>query len=507
MRFGIAGFAESSRKERLMKKSILSVLLILSISIFVIVSCAGEPDTVDDTPAPAVTTTPSTTTPSTTPAAPAASAADPAARTAAQAARQQALDFNGNTYFPSEWEALERRYNSASTTAEYNALTAEYNQILKQSADMYAMDMEYQILSTRQELIDTGLLRYAPEYLLDADKTTLDALDQYEAGDYYAARDTAKTALIKYDSMLYAAEVYSAREKLTEKIDNSWSENLRDDSRPFINDADETFFAAVDQYDAGDYDQAKATADKAIAQYETLLSGVDVYLTRERLVDTGLVPLAPHYLDAADVAAVNALEQYEAGNYADAKAYADQAMKNYDDLWLAADIYMTRQSIVDLDFIKYDTVNFATADEIALKAIAEFDAGNKDAAIENGLEAQRRYNMIIDNAWPAYATDKRNDAVSERQHAIDERANVAARSEFNDAEFYLSEAQRLFNLREYESASHAFTNAQALFTISIEETLERRRIALETIRIAEEMIDRSGGTAREAERIIEGGSR
>jgi len=496
-----------------MKKSILSILFILLITLFLIISCAGEPDAVDNpdlapapsaaAPAPAPTTAPSAATPAPSPAA----AADPAARTAAQTARQQALDFNGSSYFPSEWEALERRYNSANTTAEYNALTSEYNEILRQSANMYALDMEHQILSARQEITNTGLIHYAPEYLRDADKTTLEALDQYDAGDYFAARDTANTALTKYESILYAAEVYSVREDMIKKIDDSWSDNLLYDSWPYIYDADETFFTAVDQYDAGNYDRARVTAEKAMNQYDTLSSGVDVYLARERLVATGLVPVAPNYLDAADVAAIKALEQYEAGDYAAAKISAAQAMDNYDDLWFAAGVYLTRQSIVDLDFVKFDAANFTTADEIALSAIADFDSGNIAAAKEKALDAQNRYMMIMDNAWPAYATETRNEAVSERQHAIEERANIAARSTFNDAEAFLAEAQRLYTLREYELASHAFTNAQALFTISIEETIERRRVAEDTIRQAEAIIERSSGTAREAERIIEGGSR
>ncbi|MCL2277439.1 MAG: hypothetical protein FWC21_06020 [Treponema sp.] len=500
-----------------MKKNILFILSILLIFLLFVISCAGQPAAVDEPvtqtpqPAPAAATpsaAPSTTAPADTPAAPAATAqVDPAARSAAQAARQQALDFSGNSYFPSEWEALERRYNSANSTDEFNALTAEYNQILKQSANMYALDMEHQILSARQEIIDTGLVRYAPEYLRDADIVALEALSQYEADDYYAARDTANTALSKYEAILYATNVYTAREELMAIINGGWSDNLLFNSWSYIFSADETFFAAVDQYDAGNYDQAKAIAGEALEQYETLIIGADVYLTRERLIETGLVPLAPQYLDAADVAAFKALEQYEAGNYADAKIFAAQAKDNYDELWFAADIYMTRQSIIDLDFAGYDAELFARADEVALAAIADFDAGNKSAAFEKALDAQLRYNMIIDNAWPVYATEKRNSAVSEKQHAVDERADVAARAVFNEADSYLNEAYRLYELRQYESASQVFTNAQALFTIAIEETIERRRVALDTIRIAEEMIERSSGTAREAERIIEGGSR
>jgi len=59
----------------------------------------------------------------------------------------------------------------------------------------------------------------------------------------------------------------------------------------------------------------------------------------------------------------------------------------------------------------------------------------------------------------------------------------------------------------YSVAAIQYVEAEALFAIAGQQTEEKRQIALEIIRQAEEKIEESNETAIEADKIIEGGSK
>jgi len=348
-----------------MKKNIISILIILSVLALTVVSCKSTPETPAE---PAQ--------PSTPPPASSTSVALNTSKASAEKARQQAMDFESNSYFPSDWEAVEAQFNSAQTAAEYDAAAKAYEELMKKSVPLYAQAREDEILAAREQLIATGFTEYFPQYLETADKLALEAHDQYGAGDYYKAKETAASAL---------------------------------------------------------------------NEYETLQSGAKVFLTRQEVIDRG--------------------------------------------------------------FTQYDADNFLKADEVAQEAIDAFDAGDRATALAKMEEAQLRYNLALTNGWTAYAADRKTTATEERDMAIAERASIASRDTFRRGDSLYFEAEELLAAEKYSDAAIKFVDSEAIFAISRQETEEKRLRAEEAIRIAEEKIEESNESANEAERIIEGGSR
>jgi len=326
-------------------------------AVSICVSCKSTPDTPAPQPRPA-------------PAAPAAGKA------VADQARQRAMDFEAPAYFPSEWAEAEAQYESAADAAAYNSVAAVYDDLFKKSIPLYAQAREDEIMASREHLIASGFANAFPQYLKKADELALAAFEQYEAEDYYKARDTASEALAEYEA-----------------------------------------------------------------------------------------------------------------------------------LNLGAKIFVARQEILDRGFAQYDPDNFVRADEVAQAAITAFDAGDKQTASANGEEAMLRYNLVLANGWIAYASDRKASASAERELAMSERANIASRETFRGADAFYNQAEENYTAENFRDAGLGYIEAEARFAISRKETEEKRLIAEEAIRIAEEKIEESSETAVEAERIIEGGVR
>jgi hypothetical protein len=343
-----------------MKKKIFLLFIALSVFALICISCKSTPK---DTPAAATKTDP----------------ASSAAKNKADQARKQALDFDGNQYFPSEWEEAESQYRdavNANDNAKLNALADVYNDLYKKSVPLYAQAREDELMALREQIIATGFTDVFPHYLKNADDLALDAKQKYDAGDYNAA---------------------------------------------------------------------KGSADAALNEYNTLLTGAKVYLTRQEIVNRG--------------------------------------------------------------FTQYDSDNFVKADEIAQKAIDAYNAGDKAAAIGSAEEALLRYNIVLSNGWTTYAAERKESAEKERQLAVAERANIAAKETFRRGDASLEIANESYEAEVYSDAALAFVEAEAIFSVSRKETEEKRIRAEEAIRVAEEKIEESSGSALEAEKLIEGGSK
>jgi len=268
---------------------------------------------------------------------------------------------------------------------------------------------------------------------------------------------------------------------------------------------------------ANEIQQATASYNTAADAYDELFRKTvplyaqaredEIMAAREELIATGFTNSFPDYLQNADKIALEANEQYKDGKYYEAKDTAAKALYEYKILMIGAKIFLARQEVVDRGFWKYDSNNFDKADEVTITAMNEYEAGNKETAVTNAEEALFRYNLVLSNGWTAYSADRRNSAVSERELALSERANIAARDSFREADVIYNQAEGALSSGNFQNAAILYTDAEALFVIARQETEEKRLRAIETIRLAEEKIDESNETAIEAERIIEGGSR
>jgi len=342
-----------------MKRNILFLPIILMLAVSICISCSSTDAAVTaDDDSRGVTTEP-----------------EAAASAALQQARQRAIDFECPAYFPSDWEALEARYEAANGAAR-DALAPEYDELFNKTVPLYAQAREDEITAKRRQIISSGFAEYFPEYLDKADEVALRAMSQYEAGDYY---------------------------------------------------------------------EAKETADAAQEEFDTLLMGSRIFLARQEIIDRG--------------------------------------------------------------FSQYDADNFLRADDVAQSAIDAYDSGDREAAIARGEESLLRYNLVLSNGWTSYASVRREAAVAEREAAISDRANIASREYFREAEAMFVLAEENLSGENFNAAGLGFVDAEAKFAIAREDANAKRLRAEEAIRRAEERIGESNETAMEAERIIEGGSR
>jgi len=341
-----------------MKRKIFLLFIALSVAVSMCISCKSTPK---ETPAAAPKSDPAVT----------------AAKNKADQARKQALDFDTNQYFPTEWDDAESQYRAAANdAAKYAALVDVYNDLAKKAIPLYAQAKEDELMALRDQIIATGFTDAFPQYLKNADDLAL---------------------------------------------------------------------AAKQKYDSGDYSGAKDSADAAFNEYNTLLTGAKVYLTRQEIINRG--------------------------------------------------------------FTQYDSDNFVKADEIAQAALEAYNTGDKTAATSGAEEALLRYNIVLSNGWTTYAAERKEAAEKERQLAVNERANIASKDTFRKGDSSLEIANESYEAEVYSDAALAFVEAEAIFSVSRKETEEKRIRAEEAIRVAEEKIEESSGSALEAEKLIEGGSK
>ena len=195
----------------------------------------------------------------------------------AEAARTFAVDFNTPSYFPSDWETVETQYTDAKAmpldTAEdiqkatdaYTAVTADYKGLSDKAIPLYAQAREDEIMASRGTLIGTDFINSFPEYLDGADALALQAQDQYDSSDYYAAKDTAAAALAKYQALNSGAGAFQTRQEIVTRGFDAYDP---DD----FSKADDSGDAAIAAYKAGDIKGAKDSADEAQLRYNLVLN-------------------------------------------------------------------------------------------------------------------------------------------------------------------------------------------------------------------------------------------
>jgi hypothetical protein len=255
-----------------MKKDVvLSFVCVLSLWAFV-VSCKSTPEEAKEeapAPAPAVSVTEA-------PAEQVDQASLDRAIARAEEARKRALDFQTPSYFPSDWENAEAGYASAeasprSTPAEarqaaslYNGAADTYDDLFGKTVPLYARDREDEIVAARNQVIATGLTPDYPEHFAMADNKAIEAYNQYEAREYYPARDTAALALQMYQALAVAADAWAKRQEIVDNDLGSYDpENLER--------ADAVGLMAVSDYENGNIPQARDEAEEAALRYSLAL--------------------------------------------------------------------------------------------------------------------------------------------------------------------------------------------------------------------------------------------
>lgn len=275
--------------------------------------------------------------------------------------------------------------------------------------------------------------------------------------------------------------------------------------------------------EAGKLPQNDADAQNAIAAFNSAAEAYDslfglavplyaqaredeIMALRGDLIAIGARDNFPEYFIPADTTALEAFKQYEAQDYYGAKDTAARALMMYQALTDGCNARLIQQEILDREFEGYDQDNFERAGEILESAVASYDGGDIPAAHENAREALLRYQLALAAGWAGYAELRFSLADTERQAALELKANVAVRDLFAEADSSFKTAKDAFTAKSYEAAANQFINAEAMFVIASASASEKRRIAAERIKQANDKISESDETARQAELALEGGS-
>jgi hypothetical protein len=233
----------------------------------------------------------------------------------------------------------------------------------------------------------------------------------------------------------------------------------------------------------------------------------DILIARDRAVEAGAPEIAPEYLIMADESALDAEAKYKAADYYSAAAAAFHARDMYNALKIGLDAWYVREKIVDKGLVEYDPENFDKTDELGFSAINDYETKNVNKALESAKTAYGQYNQIYAGAIESYAADKGTAAEAERQAALNSKANVAVRNDYDAAYNVLIRAHNAFSERKYENAADLFIQAEGLFGNARLIAEDKRRKAQEALQAAESKMADSDERAKNVELILEGGSR
>jgi hypothetical protein len=240
--------------------------------------------------------------------------------------------------------------------------------------------------------------------------------------------------------------------------------------------------------------------------YEILKDGLDSYAVREEVVSLGGLELIPELVDEADIVGLDGMEKYEAKNFAAAREAAAKSNTMYSLLKSGLLAYKIREEIFIQGFEIYDPMNIEAADGTLWYAAGDYSAENFPSARNEVDQAMLRYGMVLKTGWEAHAADRGAEAAEERQASLDLKANVAVRQEFNSAQALFSQANAAFREGRHIDAARLYTETVSMFEVINEAAREKRRIAEEALITANQKMSESDETARNAERILEGGA-
>jgi len=138
---------------------------------------------------------------------------------------------------------------------------------------------------------------------------------------------------------------------------------------------------------------------------------------------------------------------------------------NIEDWELYNSILDVIQEITDRGFAQSDDVDFLEAEEALQTAITAY-LTNDDEAAALGEEAKNLFESILKNRWIAYLAPIKAAATTERDLAIAERANVASRNIYNDANRVFTQAETDYGNDNFEAAVQWYVEAKLRFAIA-----------------------------------------
>jgi len=244
--------------------------------------------------------------------------------------------------------------------------------------------------------------------------------------------------------------------------------------------------------------------DKIISQYAAS-KRQELQDARETAIKAGAGDLLPDYLLQADNSAKVAEEKYLANDYYGFRDSADDAITMYNTLKTVIDAKKTREEIVKMGFLDSDPAKLGLADDALNSALSNLSAKNYPPAKNDAESALDQYNQVLMAAYEAYAEAIAADAAAARQRALNYKANVAVKPDFDAADAVYNKARTAYNSRVYDESGRLFLDSSSMFNAAADAAIEKQQKAEEALRRANEKVAESEEAAKNAELILEGG--
>jgi hypothetical protein len=247
-----------------------------------------------------------------------------------------------------------------------------------------------------------------------------------------------------------------------------------------------------------------ALADKTLPRYAEEKEK-EILSTRQAALDGGIKSWGSEYLEQADDKALEARAYYESRDYYPAGDSAETALAMYRVINTGLNAYKTRIAVMDRGFYDYDPQTMDQADQTGLEALGDYNAGNIPSSADKTEEALLKYTLVLKKGIALFAAENAAAAERARQEALNQKANVAVRQDFDAANVVYQNAAAAYRKEQYEEATPLYMDAAERFEDLIEVVAEKRQRAADALQEAELKMLESDGTARQAELIIEGG--
>jgi nucleoid-associated protein YgaU len=314
-------------------------------------------------------------------------------------ARQEAMNANGQTYFPDEWRAVETRNTSArnarrntpeemkSATELYISVAETYEDIAKKSAPMMARERE-----EAEKGLEAAIARAerSRQQATDANGQTNFPNDWRTAETRNNSARNARRGTVA--EMRAATGLYNGAADAYDDIVNKNTARIAEEAQR-----------------AQDMERQREEADKAtqeaIARAEqTRQSDWENSLIKEReaAVAAGIESIAPARLLAADRAAEEIRKTIESGTSPSVETLS-APIDMYRALVPLSEAHKLREEITKLGYEAIDPV--AKGDESTWSAIDAYEAGSPKVALTTAEEAIRLYNEGLRNAQIAAASE------------------------------------------------------------------------------------------------------
>jgi len=252
-------------------------------------------------------------------------------------------------------------------------------------------------------------------------------------------------------------------------------------------------------------DALEALASKTLAQsYDTMEKQITD--ARDAAVNAGAGDLVPDMLLQADNTTADALAKYQAKDYYGARDAANSALSMYGILTDGIAAYNVRMEIANRGFETYDSDNIAAADDTLRSAADDYSAKNLPSAKAKVDKAAQSYKQSLQTCWHSFATEKGANAGAERQNALNLKANVAVKDDFNSAQTVYTNADTAFQANKFEDAANLYQQSQSMFAAVSQAASAKQQAAQDALQRANQKMTESDETARKAELILQGGA-